>query len=232
MDDDRTGYLFMITYQVITERIDTMQCSKCEILACSHDELEKAPPGCPTVDYPDVFASARKEYEKKDIRKMHQTAAHIEVKGYMKWPRVMEVIKFAQKMGYEKLGIAFCIGLKEEAKIITRILEKNGFTVYTAICTQGALLKKDIDIPPEDTFNSPEEVSCNPVGQAYYLNAMNTDLNLIVGLCIGHDINFTQHSQAPVTVLVVKDRVTTHNPAAALYSRYYKKYLFELPGID
>jgi uncharacterized metal-binding protein len=209
-----------------------MQCSKCEILACSHDELEKAPQGCPTIDHADAFGSAKKEYEKSDIRKMHQAAAHIEATGYMKWPRLLELIKFAQKMGYKKLGIAFCIGLKEEAKTITRILEKNDFQVFTAICTQGSLKKREIDIPHEDTFTGADEVSCNPIGQAYYLNAMHTDLNLIVGLCIGHDINFMQHSNAPVTVLIVKDRVTTHNPAAVIYSRYYKKYLFELPGID
>lgn len=31
----------------------------------------------------------------------------------------------------------------------------------------------------------------------------------------------TKHSQAPVTTLVVKDRVLAHNPAGALYSAYY-----------
>lgn len=209
-----------------------MQCSQCKVLACSHDDLDHAPPGCPTVDHADIFESVKKEYEKEEIRKIHQAAAHIEATGYMKWPRILEVIKFAQRMGYERLGIAFCIGLAEEAQIITHILEKNGFEVFTAICTQGSLKKKEGFIPDADTFTGADEVSCNPIGQASYLNAMNTDLNLVVGLCIGHDINFMEYSKAPSTVLIVKDRVTTHNPAAVIYSRYYKKYLFELPGID
>ncbi|MBU7031072.1 MAG: DUF1847 domain-containing protein [Theionarchaea archaeon] len=119
-----------------------MQCSQCKVLACSHDDLDHAPPCCPTVDHADIFESAKKEYEKEEIRKIHQAAAHIEATGYMKWPRILEVIKFAQRMGYERLGIAFCIGLAEEAQIITHILEKNGFEVFTAICTQGSLKKK------------------------------------------------------------------------------------------
>ena len=35
------------------------------------------------------------------------------------------------------------------------------------------------------------------------LNEVGTDLNVIVGLCVGHDIAFTQHSKAPVTTLIV-----------------------------
>lgn len=209
-----------------------MQCSKCPILACRDKELEKAPKGCPTVEFAEVYQEARKEYEKPAKRKMHQVAAHIETTGYMKWPRLKEIMEFSKKMDYQRIGIAFCIGLKEEAKVITQILEKNGFEVFTAICTQGSLQKKEIDIPDEDTFTGAEEVGCNPIGQAFYLNARETDLNLIVGLCVGHDINFQNHSKAPTTVLVVKDRVTTHNPAAVIYSRYYKKKYFHLPNID
>ncbi|OPY27009.1 MAG: hypothetical protein A4E27_00631 [Methanobacterium sp. PtaU1.Bin242] len=63
---------------------------------------------------------------------------------------------------------------------------------------------------------------CNPLGQASFLNRENTDLNIIIGLCIGHDLLFTEHSKAPVTTLVVKDRVLAHNPLGAIYSKYYQ----------
>lgn len=205
-----------------------MECAKCSKLACSDNDLEKAPEGCPSVDQAKVFKEARKEYEKPEIRKIHQTAAHIEVTGYMKWPRVVELINFSKKMDYKHLGIAFCVGLRHEARTLTKILEKEGFKVTSGICTQGCLVKKEIDIPDEDTFTGAEEVGCNPIGQAYYLNSQKTDLNIVVGLCIGHDINFIKYSKAPTTVLLVKDRVTTHNPAAVLYSRYYKSKLFEI----
>ena len=49
------------------------------------------------------------------------------------------------------------------------------------------------------------------------------DLNIAIGLCVGHDALFSRYSEAPVTTLVVKDRVLGHNPAAALYSNYYRR---------
>ncbi len=69
------------------------------------------------------------------------------------------------------------------------------------------------------------EAICNPIGQALVLNDFETDLNIIVGLCVGHDILFTRYSRSPVTTFIVKDRVTGHNPAAVIYSNYYKRKL-------
>ncbi len=59
------------------------------------------------------------------------------------------------------------------------------------------------------------------------MNRAGTDMNIIVGLCIGHDMIFAKHAEAPVTTLVVKDRVTGHNPASVLYGLnfYYKRLL-------
>ncbi len=56
----------------------------------------------------------------------------------------------------------------------------------------------------------------------------DTDLNVVVGLCVGHDSLFYKYSEAMVTTAVTKDRVLGHNPAAALYTAesYYKKKLF------
>jgi uncharacterized metal-binding protein len=72
------------------------------------------------------------------------------------------------------------------------------------------------------------EALCNPVLQAQLLNAQKTDLNVVVGLCVGHDSLFMKHSEAPVTTLITKDRVLGHNPAAALYtSNFYYKRLME-----
>ncbi|HAA89823.1 MAG TPA: hypothetical protein DCE07_04510 [Peptococcaceae bacterium] len=53
----------------------------------------------------------------------------------------------------------------------------------------------------------------------------------MLGLCIGHDTPFIKYCQAPVTVLAVKDRVTGHNPLAALYlsSSYYRRLLEKEP---
>ena len=64
-------------------------------------------------------------------------------------------------------------------------------------------------------------VGWNPVVQAEALNSEKLDLHIIVGLCIGHDIQFNMHSRAPTTTLIVKDRVTGHNPVISLYSAYH-----------
>ena len=70
---------------------------------------------------------------------------------------------------------------------------------------------------------------CNPIGQAKFLSAAKTELNILLGLCVGHDSLFIKHSDAPVTVFAVKDRVLGHNPLAAIYlaEGYYKKKLFK-----
>jgi len=59
---------------------------------------------------------------------------------------------------------------------------------------------------------------CNPIGQAAILDGEGSELNIILGLCVGDDTLFIKHSKAPVTVLAVKDRVLAHNPLGALYT--------------
>ena len=61
--------------------------------------------------------------------------------------------------------------------------------------------------------------------QAKILNKEKTDMNIVMGLCVGHDSLFYKYSEALVTTLVAKDRVMGHNPAAALYTSesYYSK---------
>lgn len=58
---------------------------------------------------------------------------------------------------------------------------------------------------------------CNPIAQAEYLNDKQTDLNIVLGLCVGHDSLFFKYSKAPTIVLAVKDRVLDHNPLKAIY---------------
>ena len=64
---------------------------------------------------------------------------------------------------------------------------------------------------------------CNPQGQAAVLNRVQTDLNVLVGLCMGADCLFTRFSQAPVTALFVKDKSLANNPVGAVYSGHHLK---------
>jgi uncharacterized metal-binding protein len=52
---------------------------------------------------------------------------------------------------------------------------------------------------------------------------MDTDLNVLVGACMGADCIFSRFSDAPVTTLFVKDRSLANNPIGAVYSDYYLK---------
>ena len=106
-------------------------------------------------------------------------------------------------MGYTKLGIATCIGLIDEAQHIAQYL-KGDFEVYVVICKNGGLLKTGLDL--EQINDDSDEVMCNPIGQALFLNQKQTDMNIICGLCVGHDILFTKYSEAPVTTIIVKDQ--------------------------
>jgi len=41
-----------------------------------------------------------------------------------------ELVRFCNKAGYRKLGLAFCVGLADEARAINDILVDLGFTMF------------------------------------------------------------------------------------------------------
>jgi len=188
-----------------------MNCALCGKKTCHEGEM------CIDVD-----ESFMEKYHKGENKKIFRTASKVEAEGYMKLTRLEEIIMFAADVGYKHIGIAFCIGLEDEAKVLHKILKRH-FKVSSVCCKVCAVSKDDMGVPKikEGRYES----MCNPIGQAHLLNESNTDLNVICGLCIGHDILFTMHSKAPVTTYVVKDRVLGHNPVSALYSNYYKDLL-------
>ena len=168
-----------------------------------------------------------KRYEEEENHRIMCAAAEVETEGYLKQCRVEEVIHFAQKIDAKKLGIATCVGLLRESRTLAKILRSHGFEVYGAACKVGAVRKTEVGIDPKC-----EEIGasmCNPIMQAELLNEAGTDLNLVMGLCVGHDSLFYKYSEALATTVVTKDRVLGHNPAAALYTAesYYSKLIKE-----
>jgi len=192
-----------------------MDCSECKNKKCSSEGKD-----CTKISQKII----EKYKNDKNILKMGQIASQIEKDHYMKNPRIVEIIQFSKKMSYTHLGIAFCIGMEDEAETLAKILKKY-FKVSSVCCKVCGIEKEELGFAKmkEKKYES----MCNPVGQAEILNEVGTDLNLIVGLCIGHDILFTQNCKAPVSTFIVKDRVLGHNPAVSLYSKYYKQ-LFEI----
>ncbi|MFP4655741.1 MAG: DUF1847 domain-containing protein [Methanohalobium sp.] len=188
-----------------------MQCALCKDKRCSQGK------NCTVI-------TDNISYEGEELKSM-KTSSHIESRYYMEKTRLEELILYSRQMGYKKLGIAFCIGLGKEAKLVHKILSHD-FDVHSVCCKVCGTSKDEYNL---DKFHDGEfEATCNPKSQAMVLNDNNTDLNIQIGLCIGHDIIFNNNSNAPVTVLAVKDRVLAHNPLGAIYSGYYLKNRFRI----
>ncbi|MEA4922801.1 MAG: DUF1847 domain-containing protein [Eubacteriaceae bacterium] len=200
-------------------------CADCTVIACD---------GKSSV-FPDFCITGKlDEKEKEKILEIYnepengtvmKEAACVEAEGYMQKTRVEEIIDFAGRLGAKKLGIATCVGLIRETRILTKILRKNGFEVYGVACKAGAVNKTKVGIDPKCLEVG--ENMCNPIMQAKILNEQATDLNIVMGLCVGHDSLFYKYSEALTTTLVTKDRVLGHNPVAALYTAesYYSRLM-------
>ena len=202
-------------------------CAQCAIEACRSGQLDKMPKNCPMHD-PDFFEQVLTEYFKPENHDFFVASAATEAIGYGRWPRLREVMEFSKRMGYTKLGLAFCAGLHKEAAIVDQIFRKNGFEVVSVICKTGSIPKGRAEVPQEFRVRpGTYEVMCNPIAQAELLNRAGTDFNVCLGLCVGHDSLFYKYSKALVTTLVAKDRVTGNNPVAAIYCAdgYLKKRL-------
>ena len=175
---------------------------------------------------PEFLAETMKLYtEDEENSKIMMAASEVEFENYCKMTRVEEICEFAAKIGAKKLGIATCVGLIQEARVAAQIFRNRGFEVVGAACKIGAHPKASVGIPAE--HESVGANMCNPIMQAEVLNKEGTDLNIVVGLCVGHDSLFYKHSEALCTTLVTKDRVLAHNPVAALYQadKYYSRLL-------
>ncbi|MDR1873538.1 MAG: DUF1847 domain-containing protein [Synergistaceae bacterium] len=212
-----------------------LSCSSCTVGNCSN--LRKSfPEFCLTTNAKEgIVEDVTKRYIKspKD-RKIALASAKIESDYYGRATRVEETLLFIRAMGYKKVGVATCVGLLSECNQFARIARAKGIDIYGVACKVGAVDKTVIGLT-EDQKLSPgsHESMCNPILQATLLNEQNTELNIVIGLCVGHDSLFIKHSKAPVTYLIVKDRVLCHNPAAALYGAggYYRRLMSpELPA--
>lgn len=220
------------------------QCARCPGIFCYPNiaadqppNLDEAPSSCPTKLRKDIIEASLHYYEESnDISEFARLASVQEFECYehtptgirTRIPRIEETIQFAHKNGFQRLGLAFCSGLADEARMVTDILERNGFEVVSVCCKVGAVPKERIGIKPEEKISGPDlyESMCNPITQAEILNQEGVDFAILVGLCVGHDSLFIKYCRVPMTVLAVKDRVTGHNPLAAVYlarSPYYRR---------
>lgn len=194
------------------------QCAKCTILRCGDTEKnKKVPASCPTEKYPDIVKETKEKYALPEnqaviqgwLSLMNKILDPAKSREKFSWTRVDEIMEYAKIRGMTRLGIATCYSLMPESRFLSDILESNGFDVVSISCLCG-------EVNPQE-MGMPGDIFCNPIMQAEVLNREKTELNIMVGLCVGHDILFLRNCKAETTPLVVKDRALGHNPVAALY---------------
>jgi uncharacterized metal-binding protein len=179
-----------------------VDCADCTSFVCRTGQIEALPDNCPMRDELPDFS---KLYAKSLWREMAYCSALVEAEGYGHWPRVREIAEFSRRMGFRRLGIAHCPATSTEARLAQDYLTLQGLEAV---------------LPPE--------TGCEPEEQARFFEQKATELNIICGMCTGHDSIFIRASSAPVTLLIVQDLKLQHNPAAALCTSnsYFRKALY------
>lgn len=225
---------------------EKMQCSKCEVRVCTVDAEGKRLPGeapswCPMKTKADVIKRALEKQTDEDRRIAH-AAAVVESEAYLREPwglkpyatRILEVINFAKKMGYKKIGIACCFASGWDANVLHNVLANRGFEVLARFCKVHQLHNTDfLNLKEEETLvPGGYQSMCNPIAQVDCLVDSGCEMIITHGECTGHDALAGKYSQVPFTVLGVKDRVLAHNPIVALtcpWNAYYQKLTREEP---
>jgi len=206
-----------------------VNCAKCPGPVCESLAWQQGPDNCPIKVVPEVIERATQKCLSPEIHEIAFQASKQEGAGYMRLPhapgspspiksRLEEIMEFADRMGYKRLGVAFCSGVQFEASILVPILENRGFEVISVCCKCGSVRKEELGLDDwEKVRPGGFESMCHPIAQAEILNSYHTDLNIMLCLCVGHDSLFLRHSKALCTVLAAKDRVYGHAPLLALY---------------
>lgn len=203
----------------------------------------KAPGNCPSTRAPDLIQDALEILKNPEVREFAKQASIQEgeaygdrEKGYAAIrpikPRIQETVEFARKMQFRRICLVFCIGMRQEAEIIHKIFSVNGFETISVMCKAGAVSKEEIGLLREQQIDPASfEAMCNPILQALTANYHAAELNVLFGLCVGHDALFLKYAKAYSTVLASKDRMLAHNPLAAIYQydSYYRFLKKPLP---
>ena len=159
----------------------------------------------------------KEPYQGEENAVLERIAVEIRKEAGNDWCRVEEALEVAHRLGAKHIGVTFCVGFRNEADRLVRILEANGFRVTSACCKAGAVPKEELGILDSEKVSPGQpEMICNPIAQAELLNREGVEMTLLLGQCVGHDTATMAHLRSPAACLVVKDRVLAHNTVAAL----------------
>ena len=202
----------------------------CKKMGCWCGDDKGIPSYCQANHYLEEIEQANKAYAGSDVVDIYSAACVVGKKNDGYRPRIEEALDFAGQMKFSRVGFAACVAFGRELDVIRRLFEQAGIEVFSAGCQIGRSSATDRGLPHLEAY--PDNSTCNPIAQAEILNKAQTQLNYIVGLCMGHDILFTRYSRAPVSTLIVKDRLMGNNPAAAIYGWHARRSLFKLRRSD
>ena len=166
---------------------ENRSCIDCGSAAC-RGKGGQFPPFCRTEHLDEALLERSLEILKGEENAFSVAAAVNERDGYGTKSRIEETMHFAQLLGVKKIGIATCAGLIHEANALARVLRAQGYEVTGVACKCGTVNKTELGIP-ERCLEVGQNI-CNPVLQALVLNGEKTELNIALGLCVGHDSMF------------------------------------------
>jgi len=216
------------------------QCAACDVPPperICRQAKGSGPKSCPTLTQARLKQEALEALKQPEVFEFARQATLQEAAGYegrdqgyaslrpVK-PRIRETVEFAKRLGCRRLGLVFCAGLIKEAGVVGEIFETNGLETVSVICKVGRVNKSELGLNRSQHIDrlAEKEAMCNPIFQAFLLNHFQTELNVLMGLCVGHDSLVMHYSQAMCTVLAVKDRLLGHAPLNAIYTydSYYR----------
>lgn len=164
-----------------------MQCALCRIKECTRGK------NCSVI-------KSGLEYTGDNLKSI-QTSAWLESDN-VKRTKLEEIAIYAKRLGYTKIGVAFCIEYEREARLVYDILSRY-FEVFSVCCKVCSFEKASLGIKKSENLEF--EAVCNPIGQALLLNDDLTNLNIMLGLKTGYDILFAKYSEAPSIALTVEE---------------------------
>lgn len=199
-------------------------CDQCKRNDCSDGYVKGKPDYCRAAANPDITEALPEKYLRPETAKFQMAASSLlkrqkEAGAFM--PRIQESIEFVKELKIKKVGIAICVSMQWQGVEFAKLMKLAGLEPCMVSCMAGGMSKEEMGVPKEWMVPA-----CNPLVQAEILNREGTEFNFIYGLCIGHDTLFIQHSKAPVSVVLVKDRVTVNNPGSVLFSFYHRNRLW------
>ena len=175
---------------------------------------QDAPEDCPTRTAPQVLAEARRIYHDPDSQahRLYQAFGRLIHTGGAKKSRVEHIVDFCRSLGVNTMGVASCLRYLKEAHFLRQLFMEQGWGAHVAICKFGGFKTPDVAVQKDTDW-----IVCNPLGQALLLNDLGCEVNVTLGLCMGHEMIFNHYSEGLVTNLVVKEKISQEHSLDTLH---------------